>query len=623
MRKYVFFISASFIIITSPLLAQNFSGAKSAFPPGVKYQFPKNGDINIQPGTTLILRPAKWLLQGHSISDLSFTVLGERSGNHEGKAVISDDHETVIFIPRDVFMPGEKVHVTFLDTGSDMRTPLSYSFCITSLSSDIQAYWLNYFNEKFEMENAQFRKAASTSEKDQGLPLDTLPWYFPKMTIDLSTSGAAPGNIFLTPVGSSITTEFAFITFVNNAGAPLFEREIKGPGSGTADFKVLPNNNLIFPIAVRGNGGSIGVGVFYEMNSHFDIIDSFKCGNGIAADIHDFELLPNGHALLMAYNPVPVGPSMVADNIIQEIDNDKHVVFEWKALDHYHVGDATHEDTTAISIDFAHLNSMQTDTDGNIIASFRNLDEVAKIDRQTGDIIWHWGGKHNQFTFAGDTLMFSHQHDVRRIANGHITMFDNGNFHSVLFQDNPIVAPSSRAVEYDLDISKHKATTVWQYRSIPFSSAAGNMQRLGNGNTFIGLGNFSSPSALEVTPDKNVVFQLSLPERTVSYRAYRFNWSGSESTRYSEPKHPTDILRIYPNPAESSSTVSFVCTDAGIARVELIDMLGHELRSLSQPIPEKGAYSFNINVQDIPCGIYYCKFSQNSHSFIKTLVVQR
>ncbi len=63
---------------------------------------------------------------------------------------------------------------------------------------------------------------------------------------------------------------------------------------------------------------------------------------------------------------------------------------------------------------------------GIILLSFRHLNEVTKIDSSSGEIIWRLGGKQNQFTFLGDTMPFSAQHDARRIANGNLTLFDNG-----------------------------------------------------------------------------------------------------------------------------------------------------------------------------------------------------
>jgi hypothetical protein len=66
------------------------------------------------------------------------------------------------------------------------------------------------------------------------------------------------------------------------------------------------------------------------------------------------------------------------------------------------------------------------------------------------------GGSHNEFRFVNDSIPFSHQHAIRVLQNGNITLFDNGNFHTPSF---------SRAVEYKLDEATKSATLVWEYRN--------------------------------------------------------------------------------------------------------------------------------------------------------------
>ena len=53
----------------------------------------------------------------------------------------------------------------------------------------------------------------------------------------------------------------------------------------------------------------------------------------------------------------------------------------------------------ATIIDYCHTNAIEQDNDGNILISSRNMDEITKINRITGQIIWRLGGKNNQFEF--------------------------------------------------------------------------------------------------------------------------------------------------------------------------------------------------------------------------------
>ena len=56
--------------------------------------------------------------------------------------------------------------------------------------------------------------------------------------------------------------------------------------------------------------------------------------------------------------------------------------------------------------------------DNNLIISNRTNNEVFKINRNSGEIIWTMGGPLNEFIFIDDPKGgFNKQHDVRRIEN--------------------------------------------------------------------------------------------------------------------------------------------------------------------------------------------------------------
>jgi len=203
--------------------------------------------------------------------------------------------------------------------------------------------------------------------------------------------------------------------------------------------------------------------------------------------------------------------------IVQELDTEHNVVFEWRSWDHIAITE-TLESLTAKTITVVHGNSIEPDRDGNILVSCRNLDAVIKIDRQTGDVIWRLGGKRNQFTFVGDEG-FHRQHDARRLPSGNLTLFDNR---------TDILPLYSRAVEYRLDEVKKTATRVWQYRHTPeiYAPWLSNAQRLPNGNTLISWGQ-PAPNATEVSPGGTPVFELGYATQAqASYRVFRFPWQG-------------------------------------------------------------------------------------------------
>ncbi|MFM8771190.1 MAG: aryl-sulfate sulfotransferase, partial [Candidatus Kapaibacterium sp.] len=159
---------------------------------------------------------------------------------------------------------------------------------------------------------------------------------------------------------------------------------------------------------------------------------------------------------------------------------------------------------------------------GNLLISAQNASLVAKIHRTTGKVLWILGGKLNQFTFdntaaPSEPAEFSYQHDVRRIANGNITLFDNGNLRSPQW---------SRAAEYQIDETKKTCRLVWRYRPVTdlFSVSQGSCQTLTNGNKLISWGSAVSNNRTlitEVTTTGETVFEAELPNSMIPYKVER------------------------------------------------------------------------------------------------------
>jgi hypothetical protein len=139
--------------------------------------------------------------------------------------------------------------------------------------------------------------------------------------------------------------------------------------------------------------------------------------------------------------------------------------------------------------------------------------------------MWRLGGNKNDFYFVNDGE-FHFQHNIAVLPNGDITLFDN---HGT--DQSPA---ASRALEFQLDETNRTATLVWYYIHNPpvFTDYMGDVERLADGNTFIGWGSavvtngYVFSSMTEVTPDDQVVFELTFDQPYVSYRAFREDWVG-------------------------------------------------------------------------------------------------
>ena len=300
-----------------------------------------------------------------------------------------------------------------------------------------------------------------------------------------------------------------------------------GTLNNTPDFKVQPNGQITYFKNLQ----------FYILDSTFTIVDSVSCKNGITTDSHDFQILPNGHFLLLGYENAimdlsaypwfkPTGAhgstsANVKCNVIQELDANKNVVFEWHCKDYFNFADV---DSVWLSnpftVDWTHCNAVEPDQDGNILLSSRHFNEIIKINRTDSSIMWRLGGVQNQFTFLNDTTPFYGQHDIRRLANGHITLWDNG------FRVLSAPFHGARAMEYELDEVNHTAASVWSYvyDSAMYSKATGNVQRLPNGNTLIDYGNISRDNVTFNVVDSlgNKVFELAFYDTMASYRSFNF-----------------------------------------------------------------------------------------------------
>ena len=260
---------------------------------------------------------------------------------------------------------------------------------------------------------------------------------------------------------------------------------------------------------------------YHELDAAGNLLRKWTATGGYPTDNHEILLTARGTALLMGFDFRTMDVSamggasnaQVLGNILQEVDSHGRVLFQWNAFDHLSITDIDPSvPFNRPRIDWTHANAVDVDADGNYLVSFRHLSEVTKIDARTGAVIWRLGGVRNQFLFIGDTLKFSLQHGVRRLANGNVILFDNGNGHNPQF---------SRAIEYHLDETNYTATAVWTYRPAPdvFSFALGLAQRLGNGNTLV---TFGTPGTVhEVSPTSNLVWTLTVPPGFWIYRAYR------------------------------------------------------------------------------------------------------
>jgi hypothetical protein len=425
-------------------------------------------------------------------------VTGNKYGLYSGSLTLSCDHRTLIFKPSQPFLPGEIISVNAQSlhmTGGSVTAPVAYTFTTALVSAPV--------HNDLEIE----RSSAPLSIPDTGL--------LPRITVTKNTN-PAPGQIYFANIFDPSNVFYRIR--VNNDGTIAFAKAMGG--NAATDYRANPNGTYSWV--------NYNLHAAYIADTNDKIIDSIKGANGFPIDIHEFRYTPDGNYLIIADDDavtdmsqlIPGGMknAVVRFPVIQEFDKKHHLIFEWNTKDYFNVLDGYNQLYTASFIDFSHMNSLDVDADGNILASNRNMNELTKVDIQTGEIIWRMGGNNNTFTFLKDHYGFSGQHHFRRIANGNFTGFDDGNYR-------PGTSTFSRAIEYKLDQPNLTATEVWEFRHTPdrFATGMGSTQRLSNGNTAIGWGFADTVGYTEVDSLGNTVFELNFLSGSHSYRVYKFD----------------------------------------------------------------------------------------------------
>ncbi len=170
----------------------------------------------------------------------------------------------------------------------------------------------------------------------------------------------------------------------------------------------------------------------------------------------------------------------VTATVIQHISASGGLLFQWKVLDHFEITDIPADQLNANVVNFSHGNAVDVTPDGDVIVSFRNLNEITKIDTETGQVVWRFGGLRNQLEFVGDPKgSFERQHGVRVAGPNEIQFLDNSE------------TPPSRLVRYSIDEEALTATLIFAFADAPdvLAAVGGNSQYYpSNGHALVSFG---------------------------------------------------------------------------------------------------------------------------------------
>jgi hypothetical protein len=445
-----------------------------------------------------------------------------------------------------------------------------------------------------------------------------------------TNNNPAPGELFFHRNSGATPTTSSGIGYgiMTSAGDSIFYRASTVDG---ANFHINLNGYLT---ALRLDPG-VDTGVLV-MDSGYNIIDVVHCQNGLAPTQHEQLFFPDGTKWFTCYDWQGgwdlssfggSGSATVNVSWIQAIGPDDQVFFEWRSDENFEVTDATPDISLGTNtVDPWHVNSLDIDNDGNVIASFRNMDRIVKINAATGNIMWHWGGMNSTYTdFATiancGIYSFSHQHHVHRIANGNILMFDNGNGQGLTAISQP--------KEYELDEVNHTAKCVWFYAHPQVNGQnihttnQGSAIRLPNGNTIIGYGLpkiQGLPNGTEIDSNKNIVWEFRFKDSTeYTYRLYKNLWSPNVGIK-DIPKMESN-LQIFPNPSNDEINITMDFTVPEKTTISLLNLIGQIVYAEEKQYLA-GIHTAMIDISDLKPGFYLVQVETKTRKMIGTVIIE-
>ncbi len=558
------------------------------------YLSPVPNSSHNNPETNIIIKFDDELLCENKINEL-IEIRDGINKIYSFKSKLVNNNKTLLIFPDNEFIEDNYITIEIKDSlllKKNKVSPFKFSFYTSKKASNKiqnldQEDAINYDENVYASEN------------------------FPPITVEINDN-PSPGKIFFYNISALASDNDRFMAIIDNNGNPVFK-------------KLEVNKGLSFTLQPSGYMSFWNDGNFAIMDSSYNIVKTIGCKNGYHTDFHEFINLKDGHSFVVSWDVEIIDMSKIVDGgctaahvaglIIQELDENQDVVFQWRSWDYYKITDAIDKDFTEQHIDYVHGNGISICDDGNILLSARVLNEITKIDRVTGEIIWRLGGKNNQFTVINDDEMFCRQHHIQYVGNNHITLFDNGVCHD---------PPVSSVKEYLIDEENMIAELVWKYvhpKNI-YSSTMGSVQRLENGNTFICWGGIESPefpTITEVRPDKTIAFELYFDKYFhVLYRSFRYNWDNKVTTANEHLIDKFDIM-LFPNPVANNLFVEIPGEINETKDVLIYDLFGKKVLHINNS--ERNRKTFNVDISTLNNGMYIIQFIGAKKTVVKKFLV--
>jgi hypothetical protein len=307
------------------------------------------------------------------------------------------------------------------------------------------------------------------------------------------TTGALPLDLpaytagGITPLdGYLVFSAMPFGIIIDGTGRVVWYKRFSGTGP-SLNFMAQPTGTLVGRLNTEDTADD---DPFVELDPAGFELRQLRCANNRPLRFHDLLLSGDGSYWIMCDETRPMDLSAVGGEAnaevtgttIQHVDPAGTLLFEWTAFDHFLITDADPSVYQGIvGVNWTHGNSFDFDEDGNILIAFRSLNEITKINSQSGAVMWRMGGLRNQFTFHGaPDAGFSRHHNVRAVGAGRFIILDNLG----------LSINESRYERYLVDANALTATLEQSYASAPpvRTAIGGSVQAVGPDRYLVSFG---------------------------------------------------------------------------------------------------------------------------------------
>ena len=432
--------------------------------------------------------------------------------------------------------------------------------------------------------------------------LHVLPPAFPTLAADATGAPLEPGNVALTLDSFVGPSAPRFEAVVDRNGVPV---HVRAHSERSIDLKLAANGRFTVhrDTTTPGRTGRALV----ELDDRFQEVRRHETSGLVDTDDHDSLLLPDGSRWLLAYEPNPA--TGLVDSVIQHLAPDGELRWQWTS--------APYADETAVpgNPDYSHINSIDVQPNGDVLASFRNLSSVFLIRPGADDeVVWKLGGRDSDFTFpalpdgSADVGPCA-QHSASILPNGNVLLFDNGSSEFFgqplcIDQQDPqrpsMERITTRVVEFSL--AGGTATPVRTYgESSRFAWFMGSSARMPGGNVLIGWSAATESIATETDAQGETVWRLrdtrtpvegatAIPSPYITYRAALVPARDGFDPEVvlDGPAHGVVV------PQGAEVPVSFSCTDRGGSTLQSCD--GPAGRRLDTSAP--GTRTWSVTARD-------------------------